>query len=26
MNKKFRTANYEETLNQTTRLVEALPP
>ena len=26
MSRKFRTANYEETLNQTIRLAEALPP
>ena len=26
MSRKFRTANYEETLNQTIRLGEALPP
>src|SRR4030067_3124714 len=26
MSKKFRTANYEEPLNQTIRLAEALPP
>ena len=26
MSRKFRTANYEETLNQTIRLSEALPP
>jgi len=26
MSRKFKTANYEETLNQTIRLAEALPP
>src|SRR4030065_1373987 len=26
MSRKFRTANYEETLNQTIRLAEAVPP
>src|SRR4030065_1862565 len=26
MSRKFRTANYEETLNQTIRLADALPP
>jgi len=26
MSRKFKSANYEETLNQTIRLAEALPP